>query len=175
MGGAHRGGSVNPAPAAGPCLFPGLWERECVGVLPVKRLMQEGGAGERKREGRCQTRGGVVEGGQHARGVRERRVCRRCNKKKTTVPVNKYSNLNNRAETRQEGDIIIHIVSAAAASMEATRQRRSCHQRGDMRDVSGMKMLHVRFPLRRLVKHLKSEHHIRGAAVISRSVVRMVS
>lgn len=166
------GGSVNPAPAAGPCLFPGLWERECVGVLPVKRLMQEGGAGERKREGRCQTRGGMVEGGQ-AECVNDACVVA-ATKKKPTVPVNKYSNLNNRAETRQEGDIIIHIVSAAAAYMSATRQR-SCHQRGDMRDVSGMKMLHVRFPLRRLVKHLKSEHHIRGAAVISRSVVRMVS
>lgn len=40
----------------------------CVGVLPVKGVMREGGGGERKREGRCQMQGGrQEEGGRHAR------------------------------------------------------------------------------------------------------------
>lgn len=115
MDGAHRG-EVNPAPAAGACLFPGLRERECVGVLPVKRLMREGGAGERKREGRCQMQGGRAEGGRHNTRARiQGRLCvqAECVKPnnacvvpaKMTLSVNKYSNLNNRAETCQEGDI----------------------------------------------------------------------
>lgn len=54
MNGAHWGKSI--LTAAVPCLFPGLRERECVGVLPVIRLMREGG--ERKREGHCQMQGG---------------------------------------------------------------------------------------------------------------------
>lgn len=40
----------------------------CVGVLPVKGVMREGGGGERKREGRCQMQGGrQEEGGRHTR------------------------------------------------------------------------------------------------------------
>ncbi len=62
-----RTGEVNPAPAAAPCLFPGLRERECVGVLPVKSLMREGGGGERKREGHCQMQGGNREEGARTR------------------------------------------------------------------------------------------------------------
>lgn len=78
---------VNPAPAAAPRLFPGTRERECVGVLPVKSLMREGG-GERKREGHCQMQGGRREEDTHThtRIGRLQSVCSAYNQTTHVIP-----------------------------------------------------------------------------------------